>query len=83
MKEVTDIFAIGGSAGGALSLALGKYATEQGSALKGIKGVIVLAPVALHPDNVPKGYEKIYTSYEENVDVPVMAAGAMRVYLGK
>lgn len=74
---------MGGSAGGALSLALGKYATEQDSPLKGIKGVIALAPVALHPDKVPKGYEEMYTSYGENVDVPVMGAGTMRVYLGK
>ncbi|KAK2606060.1 hypothetical protein QQS21_003578 [Conoideocrella luteorostrata] len=85
VTEQTDIFAMGGSAGGALSFALANYACKDrqkhSNSLKGISGVVALAPVTVHPDNVPVQYRDMYTSYEETAsDIPIMDAKAMWTY---
>ena len=46
-----------------------------------ISGVVALAPVAVHPDNVPVGFKDIFTSYKENGSgVPIIDAATMRTF---
>lgn len=81
-----QLFSMGGSAGGALSLALANYICNEranGKQLRKLDGVIALTPITLHPDNVPAEHAGDYTSYVENADAPIMGSHAMRIYLGE
>lgn len=86
LGEEAQLFAMGGSAGGALSLALANYICREhanGTQLRKLDGVIALTPITLHPDNVPAEHVAGYTSYTENADAPIMGSHAMRIYLSK
>lgn len=87
MFNDTKIFAMGASAGGALSLALANHCCQKKRRDKNtsriLDGVISITPITLHPDYVPLEYQSMYTSYVENVDAPIMGSGAMRVYLSE
>jgi versiconal hemiacetal acetate esterase len=79
--DLQRFFTVGSSAGGGIALAVKNKLIKIGHCAR-IKGIVVaLIPVAVHPDNVPSGYESIYTSYVENeTDIPLIDSGTMRTF---
>ena len=74
------IFAVGTSAGAGLALSVTRAALLGYKDLptNAIKGVVALAPVTLHPENVPSQFQGEYSSYRENGDnVPVINKASM------
>lgn len=78
--DITRVFAIGGSAGGSLALCVTDQLIKAGQK-ELVKGVVAMAPVAAHPESIPKEYASEYTAYEENATgVPVIDADSMRIF---
>ena len=73
--DVTSIVLLGGSAGGALAIALTHRLVRLGQRPAGLA---LMQPMSLHPDACPTEYKSIHTSYKENGadDVPVVNAKA-------
>lgn len=78
-----QIFTIGTSAGAGLALSATRAALlgHKDLPTNVIKGVIALAPVTLHPDNVPAKFQGEYVSYQENGhNVPIIDKSSMEAF---
>lgn len=69
--DTTSIILLGGSAGGALAIALTYRLVRLGQVPAGLA---VVQPMSLHPDACPAEYQSQHTSYQQNgaEDVPVV-----------
>lgn len=77
-----QVFTIGGSAGGCLSLTVANDLIVAGKK-DHIQGIVSLVPVTAHPSSIPAAYKEHYKSYEENAaGVPILDRAAMDVFLG-
>ncbi|TEY81845.1 hypothetical protein BOTCAL_0031g00370 [Botryotinia calthae] len=66
----SQLFTIGGSAGGGLALTVAHDLIAAGKRSH-IKGIVAMVPVAAHPSSIPASYKNHYKSYDENAhDVP-------------
>lgn len=76
-------FSIGGSAGGALALAVANHYAQRPDTKKYIKGVVAMVPVTLHWDHVPAEFQADYKSYVENAaSVPIIDKSSMESFFG-
>lgn len=76
-------FAIGGSAGGGLALAVTDKLVRNGQRHL-IQGTVAMNPITSHMDNPPAKYKHLYKSYTENaVDVPLIDRHCMDVAFGE
>lgn len=80
--DAARCFAIGGSAGGGLALALTNHLIIMGKKSLN-KACVALCPITAHPKHVPEGYRDMYTSYTENADAALIDSGAMESAFGK
>ncbi|TGO16081.1 hypothetical protein BTUL_0032g00440 [Botrytis tulipae] len=68
----SQLFTIGGSAGGGLALTVAHDLIAAGKRSQ-IKGIVAMVPVAAHPSSIPASYKNHYKSYDENAHgVPVI-----------
>lgn len=75
-----NMYTIGGSAGGILSLAVARQVVLGRTSVPStaMKGIIALVPGCLHPDNVPEKFKKMYNAYTENAtNVPMIDGKSM------
>ncbi|TKA74716.1 hypothetical protein B0A49_02415 [Cryomyces minteri] len=76
--DQSKFFSIGGSAGGALALAVANKIVSNPAVRGHIQGIVAIVPATLHPDNVPSEYQSMYKAYEENgVDAPIIDKESM------
>lgn len=85
--DPTKFYTIGTSAGAALTLSVANYfiaksKTKSSSKTQiAVKGVAAVAPMTLHPDNVPSEYRSMYNSYQEfKTDSPCIDDCSMRYF---
>lgn len=74
--DTTSIVLLGGSAGGALVIALTHRLVSQLSNKQRPAGLALIQPMSLHPDACPPEYKPLHTSYTQNGsdDIPVVNA---------
>ncbi|TGO43338.1 hypothetical protein BHYA_0002g01430 [Botrytis hyacinthi] len=78
----SQLFTIGGSAGGGLALTVAHDLIAAGKRSQ-IKGIVAMVPVTAHPSSIPASYKNHYKSYDENAHgVPVIDADAMNTFFG-
>ncbi|KAL1863244.1 hypothetical protein Plec18170_000076 [Paecilomyces lecythidis] len=85
--DPTKFYTFGASAGAALALSIANHfiaKSKANSSLKPalvVKGIASIAPVTLHPDNVPIQYRSMYNSHEEfKVGAPCIDEAAIRYF---
>lgn len=67
-----------------MALAVANYFAQDPEGRQYIQGVVVMAPVTLHWENVPAEYKDTYKSYEENAqNVPIIDAATMKTFFGE
>lgn len=81
--NIAAFFTIGGSAGGALALAVADKLIRNGHG-ELLRGIVVMNPITAHMDNPPAIYKDIYQSYTQNgINVPVIDRHCMEVFFSK
>lgn len=81
--DQTRYFALGGSAGGALSFGIAERLIADGKRSQ-ISGIVALVPATLHPSNIPEEYVSAYTATNDNVeDTPVINRKTMKTFYRK
>jgi len=74
-----QIFTTGTSAGGQLALGIALKAVDEGYG-KQLVGVVAQVPATVHPDAVPEGLKRGYTSMEEHDEHTINTGSAMRAF---
>lgn len=76
--DPNKFFTIGGSAGGGLALAVANRVTSNPEKKDGVRGIVAIVPLTLHPKHVPEEYKADFKSYTENAEgVPVIDKKSM------
>jgi len=79
--DPAKFFSIGGSAGGALALALANHIVKDPANRNGIRGIAAVVPVALHWSHVPEEYKSMYKAYDDNKEgTPIIDQESMRLF---
>lgn len=80
--DPSKLFLIGASVGGglALSVAFKLLEAPQEAQHAQLAGIVALAPITMHPEQVPAEFRPDYTAYEENAEGPLINRAAMYVF---
>ncbi|KAI1735428.1 Alpha/beta hydrolase fold-3 [Xylaria scruposa] len=74
--DKSKCFLIGASVGGGLALGAAHRLIESGM-WSSFVGIVALAPITQHPENVPEEFKGDFIAYSENADGPLIDRAAM------